>query len=146
MLQQTATQWDLNTIDRYPPPDEGYFALALFVVCVVATVKLVRIWTLAPPFRRTLPSDLPQYRKRLQLSINSLMHWFWLPAFAWLFLSSRRLYALFAGSETSKVIGIWATMGNLQELANYLSFALFVAFYVFLIRWYLLIRLTRLPG
>jgi hypothetical protein len=36
----------MNTIDRYPPPDEGYFILALFVVCVVVTVKIVRIWLL----------------------------------------------------------------------------------------------------
>jgi hypothetical protein len=64
MLQQTATQWDMNAIDRYPPPDERYFILALFVVCIVATVKIGRIWLLAPPFRRTLPTN-PQLPKEI---------------------------------------------------------------------------------
>jgi hypothetical protein len=143
MFQQTATQWDLNTIDRYPPPDERYFILALFVVCVVATVKVVRIWLLAPPFRRALPAP-PNYRKKLQLCINALAHWLWLPIFFWLFLSTHRLYALLVDFENTKTTPIWATIGDLQELAKFFSFALSAAFYVFLLRWNLLIRLIKL--
>jgi hypothetical protein len=144
MFQQTAAQWDMNAIDRYPPPDERYFILALFVVCVVVTVKILRIWLLAPPFRRALPATPPNYRKKLQLCINALTHWRWLPVFFWLFLSSHRLYILFVGFEIDKTIPISVTMGNLQELAKFLSFALSAVFYVFLLRWNVLIRLTKL--
>ena len=144
MFQETATQWDMTTIDRYPPPDERYFILALFVVCVVATARIVRIWLLAPPFRRALPADLPNYQKKLQLCINALTHWLWLPVIFWLFLSSHRLYPLFVEFEVSKTISISVTMGDLQELTKFFSFALSAAFYVFLLRWNLLIRLTKL--
>jgi len=144
MLQQTSAQWDLNTVEGYTPPDENFFVLALVVVIIAVTVKLVRIWLLAPPFRRTVPSDLPSYRRRLELSVIALLEWLWLPLFFWLFISTHRLYVLFGGLESSKFIPISATMGDLRDITRYLSFALSATAYVFLVRWNLLTRLTSL--
>ncbi len=144
MLQQTPTQWDLDAVEHYHALDEKVFVLALVVVFIAVTAKLVRIWLLAPPFRRALPSDLPKYRKRLEISASALLQWLWLPLFFWLFISSHRLYNLFDQFESTKFIPISATMGDLRELTKYFSLALTVTAYAFLVRWNLLTRLAGL--
>jgi hypothetical protein len=144
MLQETPTQWNMDSVDRFPPPDEKFFVLAIVVVIIAVTVKLVRVWLLAPPLRRTLPSNPPKYRRRLELSVSALLQWLWLPLFFWLFISTHRLYDLFGGLESTKFIPISATMGDLRDLARYFSFALSATAYAFLVRWNLITRLTRL--
>ena len=144
MVQQTPTQWDLSGVDRYSAPDEKLFVLALFVVFLTVTLKLVRIWLLAPPFRRALPSNPTKYRKRLELSVRSLAQWLWLPVFFCFFLCTHRLSALFAGIESIKIFPVSSTMDELKELTTYFSYALSVTAYAFLIRWNLLLRLTKL--
>jgi hypothetical protein len=52
MIQEPeSTTWDPRYIYREPSTSLKIYVLYLFVVCIVASVKLVQVWRAASPFR-----------------------------------------------------------------------------------------------
>ena len=39
MLQETPTQWNMDSVDRFPPPDEKFFVLAIAAFVYIAIFK-----------------------------------------------------------------------------------------------------------
>ncbi len=144
MLQQAPTNWDPLYVDYHPPLDERLFILFTFAVGIIVFVKLLRIWWKAPPFRRSLPADLPVYALQLRLQAVSLKRWILLPLFAWMLLLAHHLYELLGYIQRNKMFGISACAGDLRELSGCLLFALIIALLALFAHWHIRLHLEKL--
>jgi len=60
---------------RTPSTSMKIYVLFLFLACIVTSVKLVRIWRAAPPFRLSRQASSPAYLELLETSSSSLKQW-----------------------------------------------------------------------
>ena len=70
MLQESTT-WNLRHMIREPSTSFKTYVLFLLVVCVVTSIKLIRVWRAAPPFRLSRQASNPSYPQLLQASSAS---------------------------------------------------------------------------
>jgi len=149
MLQESSTTWDLRYIDHAPSASMKIYVLFLFFVCILASVKLFRIWRAAPPLRSSRKADSPAYLQLLDTSSDSLGQWIRstllvgaIFAFVGLNDTCNRLL-------TSKAIGSSSLLFVFQDFSTTLSMALLVVLFLHLVRWHLLRRidcLRHMPG
>jgi hypothetical protein len=144
MLQETATTWDLRNVDHWMPLDEKIFICITLVIGVAILSKIVRIWSLAPPFRRALPTDAAAYERYLSSTAGSLQRCLSLVFFAWAFLACRRLVVDCSWYVTTKSSGMVAFVGDLRDLLNCLLLTLIITLSAFLVRWYVPHRIDKL--
>jgi len=71
-MQQTSTAWDPRYIDGQIPASTRAFMLYLLVVFIIASVKLVKVWLPAAPFRLSARMNTPPYVESLNNSSASL--------------------------------------------------------------------------
>jgi hypothetical protein len=145
MLQeQEPPTWDL----RSTPPEAStglkIYILFLLVVCVVSTIKLIRIWRAVPPFRLSRRANDPSYLHLLQVSGTSLKQWVSFTFLAWGIVASTTLTDVCNGLLAEKSEGRYVIISLLQDFSTTLSMALLVVLFVFLARWHVLKRIDRL--
>jgi len=83
---------DLRHMTREPSTSTKIHMLFLLIVCIVTTVKLIRVWRTAPPFRLSQRAGNPDYLRLLQTSGTSLRQWICLTVLTWGVFASVSLY------------------------------------------------------
>jgi hypothetical protein len=140
MLKEQAT-WDYQQVIREPSTEFKLYALFLFIACVVGVIKLLKVRRIARPFQ--IPQrNIPIAADRLQVIASGLGHWIGLTALVCGILTSVTLINVCEGLLMEKVIGSAEIVLVVSDLAMGLSMALFVVLFLYMIRWYLLIRVT----
>jgi len=127
-----------------------FYLLFLFVVCILASVKLVRVWRAAPPFRLSRKAGSPAYLQSLETSSTSLRQWIGSTFLAWGIFASVSLYDVCNGLLDSKSsIGSFVILFVIQDFSTTLTITLLVVLFLYLVRWHMLKRIERLrhmPG
>jgi hypothetical protein len=143
-VQEELVGWDLQNIHRQPSTSLKLYLLFLLFVCAVTTVKLLKAWQAAPPFRLSRQACNPTYLRGLEASSISLKHWIGCTILAWGILTSTSLYEVCNRLVGEKTIGSATFLVLLEDYSTVLSMALIVVLFVFLVRWHLLTRIERL--
>jgi hypothetical protein len=145
-MVQESVGWDLKDLDMFHKPSASFkiYMLFLLVVGVVTIIKLIRVWRAAPPFRLSSQAENPSYLKLLRISHRSLCHWAWCPFLGWAILSSASIYNVCYGMLNEMVTGRPVILYVILDLFTSLSMALWVALFVFLVRWHVCNRIERL--
>ena len=143
MLQESVT-WDPQHIIIEPSTSSKVYMLFLFGVCVVAAVKLIRVWRAAPPFRLSRQANNPPYLQLLRTSTISLTQWTSATFLAWGILASFGLYDVCDRMLGEKQVGSFAVLLVIQDFSVSLVMALLVVSFLFLVRWHMLNRTERL--
>jgi hypothetical protein len=143
MLQESAT-WDLRHMTREPSTSTKIHMLFLLVVCIVTTVKLIRVWRTAPPFRLSQRAGNPEYLRLLQTSGTSLRQWICLTVLTWGVFASVSLYDFCSGLLMEKRMAREMFLFAIQDFSTTLTMTLLVVLFSFLVRWHLLKRIEYL--
>jgi hypothetical protein len=148
MLQESAT-WDLQHMNPEPSTNMKIYMLFLFGVCIVTTVKLIRVWRAAPPFRLSRQASNPNYLRLLQTSGTSLKQWIGLTVLTSGVFASVTLYDFCRGLLMEKRTAREMILFAIQDFSTTLTMTLLVVLFSFLVRWHTLKRLEQLrqgPG
>jgi hypothetical protein len=143
MLQESTT-WNPRYIYREPSTSLKIYVLFLFAVCIVACVKLFRVWRAAPPFRLSRKAGSPAYLQSLEISSTSLSQWIGSTFLVWGIFSSVSLYDVCDRLFDSKRIGSFVILFVIQDFSKTLTMALLVVLFLRLVRWHMLKRIERL--
>jgi hypothetical protein len=143
MLQESAT-WDLRRMTREPSTGMMIYVLFLFLVCIVTSVKLVRVWRAAPPFRLSRQASSPAYLELLETSSSSLKQWIGSTFLGWGIVASISLTDVCSRLLDDKGIGSSVILFVIQDFSTALTMALLVVLFLFLVRWQMLKRIEHL--
>jgi hypothetical protein len=143
MLQES-TGWDPRYIYREPSTSLKIYVLFLFVVCIVASVKLVQVWRPAPPFRLSQKAGSAAYLHSLETSYTSLGQWIGFTFLGWGIFASVSIYDVCNRIFNSERIGSFAILFIIQDFSTTLTMALLVVLFMYLVRWHMLKRIARL--
>jgi hypothetical protein len=133
------------TMEREPSTILKLCLLFLFVVWVVASVKLIRIWRPALPFRLNRQANSPAYLRILQTSSSSIQVWTRCTPLVWAIFMSATFYDSCINLSNQRVIGTRTVLYLIPDQAMALELALTTALFLFLIRWHVL-ETNRMPG
>lgn len=143
MLQESGT-WDLRYVDREPSNILKIYILFLLVVCIVTSVRLIRVWRAAPPFGLSRQAGNPAYLRLLHASSTSLRQWIGATFLGWGIFASVSLHDFCNGLLAEKSTGHGVISFAIQEFSTTLTIALLVVLFLFLARWHMLERIERL--
>jgi len=147
MLQDSVT-WDVRAMIREPGPTLKVYILFLLVVWITASVKVVRVWLAAPPFRLSRQRGNPAYLAQLQTLSASLTQWIGCTFLACGIVVSAGLYdvrnRLLDEALNGKAVAKSIMLFYLGDFASVLSMAIWVALSLFLVRWHMLWRIEQL--
>ena len=146
MLQESAsTSWDFRAMTSEPSASFKMYMLFLLVVCVATSIKLVRVWRMAPPFRAVRQGDNSEYVTLLRSSAASLKRWISFTYLGWGIFASMSLYDLCNRLLDQKRVGDLLVVFLIQDFSTTLIMALLVALFAFLVRWDVSRRIEHLP-
>lgn len=131
---------------RGPSTSMKVYIVFLFVVCIVAMVKLIRVWRAAPPFRLSRQSGSPGYLRLLETSSISLKHWMVSTFLSWGILTSIGVYDVRDRFLDDKRIGSMVILFVIEDFSKALTMALLVVLILFLVRWHVVRRIDSLRG
>jgi hypothetical protein len=140
--------WDLMQMHRSPPGSAKLYVLFLFVVWVVAIIKLIGTWRQAWQFRLSRQANNPAYFRLLRASSDSLRRWILCTFLAWGILTSISLYdsctdLSFQGSIRGQLV-LHLILYAIQGYAGIVEVTFVTVMFLFLIRWHMLNRIERL--
>ena len=147
MVQEQSQNWNVR-IDRWPSVGEQLFDLFLLAVCLVASVWLFKVWRAAPPFKLSRQMNNMAYLKMLEAVSSSLVQWVVCTLLVWGIFSSVASYEAWNNSLILKeeFLRSSAIRSAFRDCSQAFSWALLTVLYVFLIRWHILTRITKLRG
>jgi len=147
MLQEsTSTTWDLRAIDFARSTSTKVYILFLLAVCIVGSVKLVRMWWAAPPFRLSQKRSSPAYLQWLESENTSLRRWIGFVFLWWGMFASVNLQDVCNGllNIQVKVINRLLIVYEIRDFSTALTAALLVVLFLYLIQWHVQNRMERL--
>jgi hypothetical protein len=130
----------------YSPPStkEKLYLLFLLVVCVATTIKLVKLWIEAPPFRLNRQSGNPAYWQRLENAKNNLKQWMAVTLLAGGIFTSVSVYDVCNRLLGQKVFGSLLLISMIAEFSTALTLCLVVVLFTLLVRWHIMKRIEHL--
>lgn len=143
MFQEPVT-WDLRSLTRRPSTSMQIYILFLFLVCIVTSVKLVRVWRAAPPFRLSRQAGSPTYLELLETSSSSLKQWIGSTFLGWGIFASISLTDVCSRLLDYKTIGSSLIPFTIQDFSTALTMALLAVLFLFVVRWHMLKRIEHL--
>jgi hypothetical protein len=144
MLQEGSTGWELVSINREPSIGLKFYATFLLLACVLGSIKLIRVWWLAPPFRLSRQATNAPYLGFLRGSVSSLKQWIICTLLvAGIFLCTQ-VYGDCNKLLVQKRIGADLIVFVVRDDAAALVMSLWVVLLLFLIRWHMLKRIEHL--
>jgi hypothetical protein len=143
MVQESAT-WDLRRMTRTPSTITEIYILVLFLVCIVTSMKLFRIWRAAPPFRPSRQASSPAYLELLETSSGSLKQWIGSMFLSWGIFVSISLTDVCSRVLDDKKIGNSLILFIIPDFSSALTMALLVVLFLFLVLWHMLKRIEHL--
>jgi hypothetical protein len=120
------------------------YILFLFLVCIVTSVKLVKVWRPALPFRLSRQASSPTYLQSLESSSSSLKQWIGSTFLAWGIFASISLTDVCNRLLANKTIGNFVILFAIQDFSTTLTMALLVVLFLFLVRWHVLKRIEHI--
>lgn len=142
MVQEPVT-WDLRSLTRTPSTSMEIYILFLFLVCIVTSVNLVRVWR-AAPFRLSRQAGSPAYLELLETSSSSLKQWIGSTFLGWGIFASISLTDVCRRLLDYKRIGSSVILFTIQDFSTALTMALLVVLFLFVVRWHMLKRIEHL--
>src|SRR5690242_7866627 len=137
MLQESAsTAWDPRTVTSAPSTSLKIYMLFLLIVCITTSIKLVRIWRMAPPFRANRQRESSAYPPLLQSSAASLKQWISFTYLGWGVFASTSLYDLCNRLLDDRRVGSLLVVYLIREFSTTLTMVLLVALFGFLAQWH----------
>jgi hypothetical protein len=147
MLQEsTSGAWDLRTIYAEPSGSTKIYVLFVFVVFIVTSIKLMKVWRAAPPFRLSRRAQNPIFLEFLQRSATSLKQWIGFTFIGWGIYASMSLYHLCNELLALKSLAGFIVLYDIGEFVTGLTMALLVVLFAFLARWHIVKRIERLSN
>lgn len=143
MFQEPVT-WDLRSLTRTPSTSMEIYILFLFLVCIFTSVKLVRVWRAAPPFRLPRQAGSPAYLELLETSSSSLKQWIESTFLGWGIFASISLTDVCSRLLDYKRIGSSVILFTIQDFSTALTMALLAVLFLFVVRWHMLKRIEHL--
>jgi hypothetical protein len=143
-MPQESVTFDVRHLIREPSTGFRLYVLFLFVVCLMTSVKLIRVWVVVPPFRRRPKAKSPEYFRLLRSSSRSLKQWIGCVFLSYGILFSTSLYDVCNNLLDEDRVGNAAVVLVIRDYASGLSMALVVVTFAFLARWHLLKRIESL--
>lgn len=145
MLQDSSSMtWDLRDMNPGLSTSLRFYVLFLFVVWIIACIKLARVWRAALPFRLSRQAQNPNYVEFLQASATSLKQWIGCTFLGWGLFASVRLYNVCNRLLDDKMAGRFVVVYLVREFSTALTMALIVVIFVFLARWHIINRIEHL--
>jgi len=145
MLQESATtSWDIRTMCYTPSTKEKLYLLFLLAVCVVTTIKLVKLWIAAPPFRLNRQSDNPAYWQQLENAKTSLKQWMAVTLLVWGIFTSVSVYDVCNRLLDQKAFGGLLLISIIADFSTALILCLVVVLFTLLVRWHVMKRMEHL--
>lgn len=142
-MQEGSVTFEFRELIREPPIVSKLYALFIVLVWAVLFIKLMRVWAVAPPFKKPR-LDPASYRNLLSASSSSLNRWIFAVLLAYGILLSAGIYDFCSGMLNEKQASGEVMIRNIQHYAAALSGALYTVLVIFLARWHLMIRIERL--
>ena len=143
---QESVEIDPSTLIREPSMGLKVYVWFLLFVCLVTTIKLIRIWRGAAPFRLSRQRNHAAYLQVLRTSCKSLAQWIGCTFLGWGILASHTLYNLCRGMLNEKVTGRLVILFAVEDFATSLTMALWVVSFAYLARWHMITRIRRLES
>jgi len=122
------------------------YVVFLLVMCLVTTLKLIKVWRGAAPFRLSQRANDAAYLRVLQTSSKSLAQWIGCAFLGWGIVFSEGLLNLCRGMLNEKVTGRLVILFATEDFASSLGMALYVILFAHLVRWHITARINRLPS
>jgi hypothetical protein len=119
------------------------YLLFLLAVCVVTTIKLVKLWIAAPPFRLNRQTQNPAYRQQLENAKNSLKQWMAVTMLVWGIFTSVSVYDVCNRLFDQKVFGGLLLISIIADFSTALILCLVVVLFTLLVRWHIMKRIER---
>ena len=142
-MQEGSVTFHVRNLIREPSLVSKLYALFLLIVWVTLFMKLMRVWAVAPPFKKPR-LDPASYRNLLSASSASLNRWICAVLLAYGILLSAGLYDFCSGMLSDNQTSAQVIVLTIQHYVAALSGALYTALVIFLARWHLLRRIERL--
>jgi hypothetical protein len=143
MLQETVT-FDLRHMSREPSTSTELYILFLLAVSIVGSVKLIRVWRAAPPFKLSRQANSPTYLQLLATARTSLKHWIALTFLGWGLFASVNLSDVCNRLFDENTIRRFVILFVIQDFSTTLTMALLVMTFLFLVRWHIVKRIEHL--
>ena len=122
MLQESAkTAWDLRNMTVEPSASERLYLLYLLMVCIVTSVKIVRVWRSALPFALARLKPTTRYLQLLDSSACSLKQWFCLTLLMGALSCSLNVYRLCDRILDERRLGDLVLVFQVREFSTMLS-------------------------
>jgi hypothetical protein len=145
MLQESAsTSWDPRALIVEPAASLKLYMSFLLVVCIITSVKLVKVWWKVPPFRTEGKKDNHPYSLLLQSTVASLKQWMSFNYLGWGIFASTSVYNLCNRLLDDKRVGSLVVVMIIREFSTTLTMALLVALFIFLTKWHISRRIEHL--
>jgi hypothetical protein len=116
----------------------------LIAAVIVASIKLIKIWHIAPPFRLLRQANDPTFRRLLERSADSLKHWTWCTIVVLGIVLANGLQAACGALLNEAAPARASILFAIEDLSSALNMALLVVLFLFLIRWHVLTRIKHL--
>jgi hypothetical protein len=145
MLQESATtSWDVRTMCYEPSMMVKLYVLFLLAVCVVTSIKLVKLWITAPPFRLNRQAHNPAYWQKLESAKNSLKQWMAVTLLVGGIFTSVSVYDVCNRLLDQKAYGGLLLISIIANFSSALTLCLVVVLFTLLVRWHIIKRMELL--
>jgi hypothetical protein len=131
---------------REPSLSFKLYVFFLIAACVVASIRLIKVWRIAPPFKHSRQANNPVLLGMLQALIDSLKQWIWCTIFVTLILVVTGLHGVCAALLNEGVPARAGILFAIEDFSTALSMALLVVLFLFLTRWHLLTRIKQISN
>jgi hypothetical protein len=144
-MQDDTIGWDpISVYPADPPLAIRIYALVLIVALIATVVRLATLWMAAPPFRLSRQVNIPAYLGALQTSRNYLKQWMACVLLGWGIIVTDSLHRVCAHWLESKVTPTYELLLTTYRLCQFLTGALMVMIFIFLVQWHVLTRIETL--
>jgi hypothetical protein len=137
-------EWDPS---QFPPaldPLQKIYVLFLLAAVCVAIVKMVALWTPAPPFRLSRQAHNPGYVQHLRRACEDFKQWMICVLLSGAAVAASGVYERCQSLLEAKATGNVVLLFAIRDSAAQVSSTFFVALLLFLLQWHVQRRVERL--
>jgi len=145
-MQDSGTTWDFRSIPHESTSAEKVLVFFFLATVIVATVKLIKIWRIAPPFLASQQAGNQTFARQLQDSARSLSEWMKLTLLFYPLLICFDLYHECSGLLYSRSLLASDVVRLIEDASVLFEQGFLLALLLFSIRWHFLKRLADIKN
>lgn len=131
---------------REPSTSFKIYVFFLIAACVVASVKLIKVWRIVPPFKHPRRANNLAFLGTLQTLTNSLKQWVWCTILVLGILVTTGVYGVCASLLNERVPARAGILFAIEDFSTAVSMGLLVVLILFLVRWHMLTRIKQISN